>query len=438
LRTEKNCPPLTPAQLTGQVNQLKTLIELCHLYDLAVIADVVYNHAGGNFDDQSIHFFDRPASTDNGDSIYFLRDGHAGGLIFAFGKPEVRQFLIDNGKMLVGEYHVDGFRYDQVTVMDEHGGWFFCQDLTSTLRFIKPEAIQIAEYWGNERWRGVVSPPDGMGFDAGYNDGLRDRIRGVIEQSAGGSGSRVNLEELRDALQTPNGFPSAWKAFQCIENHDLIDASHTGGDRRPRIAALADPGNSRSWYARSRSRVASGLLLTAPGIPMIFMGQEFLEDKNWTDNPHAANFMIWWAGLEGLDKAMSDHHRFTRDLIRLRRKQPALRGEAINVFHVHNDNRVIAFHRWLPEVGRDVVVVASLNENTFYDHSYGLGFPGDGRWEEVFNSDIYDNFLNPNAQGNSGGITASGSGLHGLPSSAGITIPANSILVFAHDRGDLG
>jgi 1,4-alpha-glucan branching enzyme len=171
---------------------------------------------------------------------------------------------------------------------------------------------------------------------------------------------------------------------------------------------------------------------------MIFMGQEFLEDKNWTDNPHAANLMIWWAGLEGLDKAMSDHHRFTRDLIRLRRKQPALRGEAINVFHVHNDNRVIAFHRWLPELGRDVVVVASLNENTFYDHSYGLGFPGDGRWEEVFNSDIYDNFLNPNAQGNSGGITASGPGLHGLPSSAGITIPANSILVFARDRGDPG
>jgi glycosidase len=194
-----------------------------------------------------------------GFKIYFLRDGHAGGLIFAFGKPEVRQFLIDNARMLVGEYHVDGFRYDQVTVMDEHGGWFFCQDLTSTLRFIKPGAIQIAEYWGIECWRGVVSPPDGMGFDAGYNDGLRDRIRAAIEQSTGGSGSRVNLEELRDALQPPHNFPSAWKAFQCIENHDLIDAS--------------------------------------------------------------------------------------------------------------------------------------LNENTFYDHSYGLGFPGDGRWEEIFNSDIYDNFL---------------------------------------------
>jgi 1,4-alpha-glucan branching enzyme len=436
LLAEKNCPPLTTAQLTGQVNQLKALIDLCHLYGLAVITDVVYNHAGGNFDDQSIHFFDRPASANNKDSIYFLPDGHAGGLVFAFWKREVRQFLIDNAKLFLGEYHIDGFRYDQVTVMDEHGGWSFCQDLTATVRFIKPSAVQIAEYWGNDRWRGVAKPPDGMGFDAGYNDGLRDRLRGVIAQAAGGSAARVNLDELRAALYPPYNFSAAWKAFQCIENHDLMDANHTGNDRQPRVAALADSTNSRSWYARSRSRVATGLLLTAPGIPMIFMGQEFLEDKPWTDDPDTTNLMIWWAGLEGLDKHMSDHHRFTRDLMWLRRRHPALRGEAINVFHVHNDNRVIAFHRWLPGVGRDVVIVASLNEKTFYGHSYHLGFPGDGQWHEVFNSDIYDNFFNPNCQGNPGGITAAGPGMHGLPSSAEITLPANSILVFARDPGD--
>jgi len=436
LRGEKNYPPLSVAQLTGQVNQLKALIDLCHLYGIAVIADVVYNHAGGNFDDQSIHFFDRPASTDNKDSLYFSGDGHAGGLVFDYGKPAVRQFLLDNAKMFLDEYDVDGFRYDQVTVMDEHGGWFFCQDLANKVRSFKPSAVQIAEYWGNERWRGVVSPSDGMGFDAGYCDGLRDKIRGAIAQAAGGNSASINLDELRDALYPPFNFPAAWKAFQCIENHDLLDANHTGNDRQPRIPALADSGNARSWYARSRSRVASGLLLTAPGIPMIFMGQEFLEDKLWTDNPNATNFMIWWAGLEGPDKNMSDHHRFTRDLIWLRRKHPALRGETIHVFHVHNDNRVIAFHRWLPGVGRDVVVVASLNENTFYDHSYNLGFPGDGEWREVFNSDIYDNFFNPNVHGNAGGITASGPGMHGLPSSAGITLPANSILVFARDTGD--
>ena len=436
LLAQKHCPPLAAGHLTGQINQLKTLIDLCHLYGIAVIADVVYNHAGGNFDDQSIHFFDRPASSDNRDSIYFLPGGHAGGLVFAFWKREVRQFLIDNAKMFLEEYHIDGFRYDQVTVIDEHGGWFFCQDLSSTVRFIKPTAIQIAEYWGNERWRGVASPPDGMGFDAGYSDGLRDAIRRAIAEVAGGASAMVNLDRVRDALYTPYGFGAGWRVFQCVENHDLVDADHTGDDRQPRVAALADSTDARSWYARSRARVATGLLLTAPGIPMIFMGQEFLEDKPWSDNPHAANLMIWWAGLEGLDRHMADHHRFTRDLIWLRRKHPAFRGEGLNVFHVHNDNRVIAFQRWLPGIGRDVVVVASLNERTFYDHSYRLGFPGGGHWHEVFNSDIYDYFFNPVSQGNPGGVTADGPGMHGLPSSAGITLPANSILVFARDLGD--
>jgi 1,4-alpha-glucan branching enzyme len=433
LLREKSCPPLAKEHLTGQINQLKTLIDIAHLYGIAVIADVVYNHAGGNFDDQSIHFFDRPASTDNKDSIYFLPDGHAGGLVFALWKREVRQFLIDNAKMFIGEYHIDGFRYDQVTVIDEHGGWFFCQDLTNTLKFIKPTAVTIAEYWGSERWRGIVDPPDGMGFDAGYNDGLRDKIRSVIAQAAGGRAAKVGLDELRDALYPPPGFPAAWKPFQCVENHDLLDDSHTGSDKQPRIARLGDSTDPRSWYARSRARVATGLLMTAPGIPMIFMGQEFLEDKYWSDDPHAANLMIWWEGFEGGDKAMTDHHRFTRDVIWLRRKQPALRGEDINVFHVHNDNRVLAFHRWLPGIGRDVVVVASLNEGTFYDHSYRIGFPGNGHWNEVFNSDVYDNFHNPMSQGNPGGVTADGPAMHGLPYSVGITLPANSIVIFARD-----
>lgn len=433
LLAQKNRAPLRKEQLVGQINQLKAFIDIAHLYGIAVIADVVYNHAGGGFDDQSIHFLDRPASTDNKDSLYFLASGHAGGLVFAFWKREVRQFLIDNAKMFLNEYHIDGFRYDQVTVIDEHGGWFFCQDLTNTLKFIKPSAVNLAEYWGNERWRGVVNPPDGMGFDAGYDDRLRDSIRSVMAQAAAGRDAPVNLNALRDALYPPFGFPAAWKAFQCIENHDLLDNNHAGNDKQPRIAALGDATNPRSWYARSRARVATGLLMTAPGIPMIFMGQEFLEDKYWTDNPHAANLMIWWEGLEGKDKAMSDHHRFTRDLLWLRRNQPALCGEGINVFHVHNDNRVIAFHRWLPGIGRDIVVVVSLNEGTFYDHSYQLGFPGGGHWSEVFNSDIYDNFFNPVSQGNPGGINATGSELHDLPCSAGITLPANSILVFARD-----
>jgi 1,4-alpha-glucan branching enzyme len=436
LLTAKGLPAMAQSQIKGQVNQFKVFIDLCHLYGIAVITDVVYNHAGGGFDDQSIKFFDRqPYSSDN-NSLYFTDQDHAGGRVFAFWKQEVRQFLIDNAKSLLQEYHVDGLRYDQVTVIAESGGWYFAQDLTNTLRFIKPAAVQIAEYWGNERWKGVATPPYGMGFDLGYSDVLRDNLRDVIAQTTGGRHVHVNLDKLRDALYTTHKAPGRWSVFQCIENHDLLDFNHTGRDRQPRIAALADPNNSRSWYARSRAKVATGLLLTAPGVPMIFMGQEFLEDKYWTDWQGRPELLIWWEGLEGNDKAMIDQHRFTRDLMWLRRKHPGLRGEGLNVFHVHNTNRVMAFHRWLPNAGRDIVVVVSLNEHTFYNYSYHIGLPVRGHWREVFNSDIYDEWFNPNAQGNPGGINANGPAWDGLPTSAEITIPANSILVFARDGGD--
>src|SRR4051794_22381549 len=436
LLAAKGIAPLLADQLSGQVNQFKAFVDLCHIYGIAVIADVVYNHAGGGFDDQSIKFFDRePYATDN-NSLYFTDQDHAGGRVFAFWKQEVRQFLIDNAKSLLEEYHVDGLRYDQVTVIAESGGWYFAQDLTNTLRFVKPSAVQIAEYWGNERWKGIAAPPHGMGFDIGYSDTLRDALRGIIAQASAGRDARLNLDQLREALYLTYNGTARWTVFQCIENHDLLDFNHTGRDRQPRMPALGDPSNARSWYARSRAKVATGLLLTAPGVPMIFMGQEFLEDKYWTDWPGRPELLIWWEGLEGQDKHMSDQHRFTRDLMWLRRKHPALRGEGINVFHVHDDNRVIAFHRWVPGVGRDVVIVASLNESTFHDRSYRLGFPGGGHWNEVFNSDVYDQWVNPNTQGNFGGVTADEGEWHGLPASARITLPANSLLVFARDGAD--
>jgi 1,4-alpha-glucan branching enzyme len=431
LLAERGQPPLRRDQLTGQVNQLKAMVDICHLYGLAVIFDVVYNHAGGDFGDESLYFFDRAVFHSNNDSLYFTNEGWAGGLVFAFWKGEVRQFLIDNARFYTDEYHVDGFRYDEVTVIDHFGGWRFCQDLTGTLHFLRPAGPQIAEYWNpDQSW--VIRPTDqgGAGFDAVWHDGQREAIRGAIAQAAGGRDARVDLDAVRDRLYPPPGFSAAWRAVQHLENHDVLNAGHD--DRKPRIAALGDSTDARSWYARSRARVATGLLLTAPGIPMLFMGQEFLEDKFWSDTPGPGN-LIGWDGLAG-DRAMRDHLRFTRELAWLRRRQPALRAEPIHVFHVNNGNRVIAFHRWLEGAGRDVVVVASLSESTY--HGYQLGFPGGGHWREVFNSDVYDNWVNPITAGNGGGVTADGPPMHELSTSAAIVLPANGLLVFARDAGD--
>jgi len=441
LLAEHGKEPLAPEHLAPGPNQLKCVVDLCHLNGIAVIFDVVYNHAGGGFDDQSLWFFDRRPKLYDGegrvynheDSQYFTREGWAGGLVFDYQQPGVRQFLVDNARFLLAEYHADGLRYDEVTVMDRFGGWSFAQDLTGTVRSADPGAIQIAEYWNDWSWRwlAVAPPPRGMGFDAALTDGLRLRVREAVRQATAGREASVDVESVRDVLYPPGSFPDAWRAVRSVEDHDVVYHRTDPNEWKPRFAWLADPSNPRSWYARSRSRVATGLVLTAPGIPMLFMGQEFLEDKNWSDNPeYFRNTLLWWEGLE-TDRAMQDHLRFTRDLVRLRRRHPALRSERINVFHAWNPTRVLAFHRWIEGEGRDVVVVASLSESTYW--RYELGFPLPGRWTEVFNGDYYDHFPNPQVAGNGGGVVADGPPMHGLPHSAAVVIPANGILVFARE-----
>jgi 1,4-alpha-glucan branching enzyme len=430
LLAAKGCPPLAASQIASGADQLRALVDLCHLHGIAVVLDVVYNHAGGfDGDDECLYFWDREADPSQDDnSLYFIDQGVAGGLAFALWKREVRQFLIDNASFWLAEFHVDGLRYDEVSELlanDQTSGWGFCQDLTSTVRWAKDRALQNAEYWPSEFSAAVpsiVAPTElgGAGFDVVQHDALRDAVRAAIGLASYGATSAVDMDAIGRGLSV-QGLPQAWSAVPCVENHDVVFAG-----REARVPRLADASDARSFYARSRAKVATGLLLAAPGIPQIFMGQEFLEDKQWDADPRGSS-LLYWAGLDS-DKSMADQLRFTQDFIRLRWLEPALRGDGIHVFHVHNANRIVAFHRWIEGVGRDVVVVASLNDSPFF--GYELGFPRGGRWDERFNSDVYDNWVNPLLVGNGGAIEATGGPLHDLPSSASITIPPRAILVF--------
>jgi 1,4-alpha-glucan branching enzyme len=435
----KGAPGVTKADLMGSMAQLKVMVDLCHLYGIAVIFDVVYNHAGPfTGDDDSIYFFDllaKPGTSNNNDSQYFTDQGVAGGLAFAYWKREVRQFLIDNAKFFIDEYHVDGFRFDLVNEIENHGGEEFCHDLTNTVRFLRPQNPLMAEYWNSFRRKVVTPPKDGLGFDAAWEDTLRNIMWDTIGAASGGASAFVNMDRLAGALAfRPQDFPQYWQAVQSIETHDEVEKG-----RQPRTAARADPSNSRSWFGRSRSRVASGILLTAPGIPLLFMGQEFLEDKPWSNNPPVdGNTLIFFDGLDPVQgqKVMQDFYRFMQDLVRMRLRHPALRGETCNTFIHRSQDRILAYHRWLEGSGRDVVVVVSLNETTFNGPDYRMGFPQPGRWLEVFNSDAYDDIGQRTPFGNGGSLVADGPPMDGFQQSAGAVIPANSILVFARDAGD--
>lgn len=423
LLSERGKPPLSADQLRPGPNQLKCVIDILHLNGISILFDLVFNHAGGGWDNACLRLFDRQPEDDMNHSLYFTDQGWVGGLIFAYWNQDVRQFLIDNALSCLEEYHIDGIRYDEVTVIDNHGGARFCQDLSSTVRFVKPQAIQIAEYWGNDRAAAVRMSPAGLGFDAAWGDRLRDGVRTAIAQAAGGRNAFVDFAQLAGSLAVPVGFGSAWQVVNCIENHDIVYDGHD-----PRVPALADGSNARSWFARSRARVAAGLLFAARGIPMLFMGQEFLEEKQWDDNAQLhPNLLIGWDQLTS-DRVMQDYLKFTRDLVGLRRSQPALRSEWLRVSRAHSIDRVIAIHRWIEGQGDDALFAANLQE--FNHFGYRIGFPGSGAWREIFNSDYYEQFPNPSVVGNNGGITAENVPWDGMPASAEITIPANGFVVF--------
>jgi 1,4-alpha-glucan branching enzyme len=126
---------------------------------------------------------------------------------------------------------------------------------------------------------------------------------------------------------------------------------------------------------------------------------------------------------------MVDHLRFTRELIALRWEHPGLRAQGFRVSHAHDRDRVLAFHRWVEGEGHDVIVVVHLaNDHRF---GYRIGFPGAGDWREVHNSDVYDNWVNPQLAGNGGRVRVQPQPWQGFGYSAPLVLPANSILVFA-------
>ena len=204
------------------------------------------------------------------------------------------------------------------------------------------------------------------------------------------------------------------------ESHD--ESGNARGTMRTSKAAVNDAplvGVTRK-FAEARSRVAFGLSALSAGTPMFFMGEEIVAQKIYKyDNVLQAkeDFAGERAG-EG-----SRMFRFYQDLIRLRKRQSALRSREIDVIHAYNATRIIAFVR--RDGMNEFLIVASLNNMPFQD-GYNLQTEparlGSGFWQEVLNSDaaIYggDNI------GNYGTSVRCENG------QIQVRLPANAILAF--------
>jgi 1,4-alpha-glucan branching enzyme len=209
---------------------------------------------------------------------------------------------LDNARHYIEEFHADGFRYDEISILlstNQGNGWEFCRALTTQLRILQPRILQNAEFWPGEfsdipsTVLPIIAPASqgGAGFDVVQHDALRNTLRNAVGTASGGAQAPVSISAIASSALYPPTLDHAWRAVTCIENHDLVMAG-----RSARIPALADSSNHCSWYARSRSRFAAAILLTAPGIPQLFMGQEFLENKQWDTNPNGPD-LLGWDGL---------------------------------------------------------------------------------------------------------------------------------------------
>jgi 1,4-alpha-glucan branching enzyme len=295
----------------------------------------------------------------------------------------VRQYLRDNALMWLEEFRADGLRWDATAyIRNVHGnnndtandipeGWELMRWINDEIKGRQPWKISIAEDLRNNEWITRDSGAGGAGFHAQWAGDFVHPIRQAIISRHDGE---RDMYAVRDAIaQRYNS--EAFDRVIYTESHDEV------ANGKARVPSEVSPDNPGSYFAKKRSTLGAALVFTSPGIPMIFQGQEFLEDE-------------WFRDVDPIDWTKRETYagifNMYRDLIRLRRNwndnTRGLRGGHVNVFHVNDDDKVIAFHRWENGgPGDDVVVVINM-ANRAHD-SYNLGFPRGGSWKVRFNSD---------------------------------------------------
>jgi 1,4-alpha-glucan branching enzyme len=368
----------------GGANALKAFVQAAHACGIATIFDVVYNHFGPT--DLDMWQFDGWSEHGLG-GAYFYNDWRAqtpwGHTRPDYGRTEVRQYIRDNALMWLEEYRADGLRWDATAYVrntlgydndpahDIVDGWSLMQWINDAIDARQPWKISIAEDMRSNSSITSRTSTGGAGFDAQWDAAFVHQVREAIVVPDDGARS---MHALRDAI----AHRYSTDAFQRViytESHDEV------ANGRARVPEEIWHGRASSWPSKKRSTLGAALVFTAPGIPMIFQGQEFLEDEWFHDqDPIDWSKMQRYAGIVQL----------YRDLIHLRRNwhdhTRGLRGQGLHVHHVNDHDKVIAYHRWeYGGPGDDVLVIANM-ANRSYD-AYNIGFPRGGLWRVRFNSD---------------------------------------------------
>jgi 1,4-alpha-glucan branching enzyme len=421
--------PFAVEGIYGGPDAFKRFVKAAHEHGIAVIVDVVYNHFGPS--DLDLWQFDGWSENEKG-GIYFYNDHRSstpwGDTRPDYGRGEVRQYLRDNALMWLAEYHADGLRWDAITYIkniegnegnpanDIPEGWSLMQWINEEIQKRFPGKISIAEDLKNNVWVNKDTGAGGAGFSAQWDSEFVHPVRQAVISR---DDNQRDLGAVSRAIE--HRYESdAFERVIYTESHDEV------ANGRARVPEEIWPGKVDSWFSKKRSTLGAALVLTAPGIPMLFQGQELLEDRWFQDKDP-----IDWSRAE-------DEHGILgmyRDLIALRRNLSGvtrgLCGQNIHIYHFDDGAKLIAFHRWDKQDPADsvVVVVNMTNQNR---DGYRIGFPRVGLWKTRFNSDSY-NYGPSFANHPTPDVETSEEGADGLPCSGEIGIGPYTVVIFSQD-----
>src|SRR5271165_1332593 len=265
-------------QLYGGPDGLKRFVNAAHLRGLAVLLDVVYNHFGpvGNYAGKFGPYLTANHLTPWGDAVNFEEAG----------SDEVRRFFCDNALMWLRDYRIDGLRLDAVHAFVDRSAIHFLEQLSAEVEVLSTTLgrplVLIAESDLNDP--AVVTPREagGYGIDAQWSDDFHHAFFTVLhaEEGKGYYSDFASFEMLAKSLRRAFVYDGAYSRYRgrshgrpveglsahrflgYIQNHDQVGNRATG-DRLEHIIGI------------DRAKVAAGLVLTAPFIPMLFQGEEF-------------------------------------------------------------------------------------------------------------------------------------------------------------------
>ena len=359
-----------------------------------------------------------------------------GTYVFDFGRREVRNFLVANALYWIEEFHVDGLRVDAVASMlyldysrspgewtpNAHGGRenleavAFLQEMNATVHALHPGVVTIAEE--STSWPGVTrgTVVGGLGFSMKWNMGWMHDTLGYL--------GRDPVHRTFHHHEITFSLMYAWSESYLLPiSHDEV--VHGKGTLWTRL-----PGDDRAKAAGLRTLLA--YMWAHPGKQLLFMGQEFGQRTEWSEE-HGLD----WSQLD--DVHTGELQRGVRDLVRdlntVYRGRPALwtldtsPGGYSWIDADDTVNNVLSFLRY----GTDGSIVACLFNFAGARHDrYRVGLPEAGRWTEIVNTDAAT--YRGDGVGNSGGVTATPDPWHGRPASADVTLPAHGAIWLHRDR----